>query len=463
MAIEQTLWVEKYRPTKIEDCVLPPKMKRIIRGFIRKNEIPHMMLTGSPGTGKTTCAKALANQLGSEYIFIDCSTENGKADVVNNIVPFASTVSIVDSDKPKFIICDECLEENETVRVGTIDNYKDVPLKELERNKMYPVVSMNMETKELENDTAYLCTDKADDLFEVTLSNGKTIICNKNHPFVIENEDGTTTKIRVKDGIEGRVCFEFKFIMERVTVVSVKPLNRKGRVMDIHVTKNHTFITSGGLVTSNCDFLTKSSQSSLRPIIEQYSKTTRFIFTGNYAERLIPALKSRCAQFDMTVTKEDKPQMLTDFYKRCEKILKENNVEYDAKSLALFINKLFPDFRKIINELQSYSSSEGKIDEGILTISSDEIAANIYPLLIEKDYKKCRKWLSETLSSPDDIFSSLYNAMKDYIKPEQQPELIIILAQYQYYSSRVANQNINLMACFLEMMSNINGSVVPEK
>ena len=135
--------------------------------------------------------------------------------------------------------------------------------------------------------------------------------------------------------------------------------------------------------------------------------------------------------------------------------VKENNVEYDAKSLALFIAKLFPDFRKIINELQSYSSSEGKIDEGILTISSNSIAETLYPLLLDKNFDGCRKWIAESLSSPDDVFSSLYTCMKDYLKPEMQPEIILILAQYQDYATRVANQSINLMACFVEIMSSI--------
>lgn len=449
--IENTLWFEKYRPKKIEDCVLSDKMTKTFKGFIKSKNVPNLMLTGSQGAGKTTLGKVIAKELDAELLYIDCSTDNGKAMIQEMIVPYASTISIDNPDVPKFILCDECLEENETVRIGTIDDYKDVPLKDLRMNTMYPVVSMNMETKELENDTAYLCTDKEDELFEVTLSNGKTIICNAKHPFVVENEDGTMSKVRLEEGIEGRVCFAE---LERVTIVSVKPLNKKGRVMDIHVTKNHTFITSGGLVTSNCDYLTNSAQASLRPIIEKYSITTRFIFTGNYAERIIPALKSRCACFDFSITKEDKPQLMANFFKRCEYILQDNGVEYDKKVLMTFISKVFPDFRRVINELQSYSIGRGVIDEGILTIGlSNTIADEIYPLLKEHKFDMARKWVAESVNSPEDIFASMYNRMNDFVPKEKQPELILILAQYQDYATRVANQNINLMACFTEAMN----------
>lgn len=243
-------------------------------------------------------------------------------------------------------------------------------------------------------------------------------------------------------------------IMSEVKIVSVKPLNKVGRVMDVHVVKNHTFVTNGGLITSNCDYLSPNAMASLRPIIERYSLTTRFIFTGNYAERIIPALKSRCACFDFSINKEDKPILMTNFFKRCEFILNDNNVEYDKKVLMMFISKLFPDFRRIINELQSYSLGHNKIDEGILTIGiSNTIADEVYPMLKEHKFNSARKWIAESVNSPEDVFSSLYSRMNDYIPSEKQPELILILAQYQDYSTRVANQNINLMACFTEMMN----------
>ena len=206
MILHNTLWFEKYRPQKISDCILTSKQKKIFSGYIKNKDVPNLMFTGSQGTGKTTVAKVIAKELDAELLYIDCSTDSGKSMIQEMIVPYASTVSVVNSNVPKFILCDECLEENETVRIGTIDNYKDIPLKDLETNTMYPVVSMNMKTKELENDTAYLCTDKEDELFEVFLSNGKKIICNKNHPFVIEQEDGTLTKVRLKEGLEGLVC-----------------------------------------------------------------------------------------------------------------------------------------------------------------------------------------------------------------------------------------------------------------
>ena len=461
--IEQTLWVEKYRPRVLDDCVIPDKLKKTLKGFVKKNQIPNIMFTGTQGTGKTTCAKALIRELGAEYIHINCSEASGKAMIEESVIPFASTISIENPDTPKFILCDECIEENETVRIGTVDDYKDVPIKTLEMDKEYPIVSMNMETGKLENDSGYLCTDKEDALLKVEFSNGKTLTCNSQHPFVLK-EDGETTwkKLRLIDLVEEALMAEgsvgAKYIIpfeHEYTTISKVYFAGTGRVMDVHVRKNHTFITSNGLITSNCDYLTPHAQATLRGVIEQFALTTRFIFTGNYPERIIPALKSRCTHFDMSINKADKPELLMNFYNRCSSILTENNVTFEQKPLGMFIAKHFPDFRKIINELQSYSSGSGTIDSGILTLATDTIASSLYPLLKDKDFDGCRKWVSENLSSPEDVFTSLYNAMKDHIEPQNQPELILILAQYQDYATRVANQQINLMACFVELMSSI--------
>lgn len=457
---ELNLWFEKYRPKKLADCILSKKMKNIFQGYIDKKEVPNLMLTGFQGTGKTSLAKVIVNELNAESLFIDCSTENGKQMIQNQVVPFASTISMNDQEIPKFIICDECIEENETVRIGTLDDWDDIPIKFLEFGVVYPVISMNMETGALENDTAELVVDKEDDLFEVSYLAGESLICNENHPFIIE-QNGKFVKKRLKDGILKEKCLiSLDDEIIKGVIYSVKNLNMKGRVMDINVHKNHTFITSKGLITSNCDGLSSAAQKSLRPIIEKYAINTRFIFTANYAEKLIPALKSRCACFDFTINKKEKADIMSAIFKRCKYILDENNIKYDKKSLMLFIGKWYPDFRRIINELQSYATGYGLIDEGILSSAlKDDIADQLYPLILSMDFKKCKEWVANTVDSPEDIFNSLYIKMNDYIKPEMQPNFIILLAQYQEYSSHVMNQNINTMALLTELMSALNGGI----
>lgn len=455
--IEQTLWVEKYRPRILDDCVIPDKLKKTLKGFVKKNEIPNIMFTGTQGTGKTTCAKALIRELDAEYIHINCSEASGKAMIEESVIPFASTISIQNPDTPKFILCDECLEENETVRIGTVDDYKDVPLKELSFGQEYPIVSMNMQTGELVNDTGYLCVSKKDTIYKVSFMDGHIIRCNSKHPFVLMDKHGTFYKARLcETNLVGKLCVFFDHAGEK-HIVEIRCVEREdvGIVMDVTVRGNHTFVTSGGLVTSNCDYLTPHAQATLRGVIEQFSLTTRFIFTANYPERIIPALKSRCTHFDMSIDKADKPELLMQFYKRCANILQENGVTFEQKPLGIFIAKHFPDFRKIINELQSYSSASGSIDSGILTLATDTIANSLFPLLKDKDFDGCRKWVSENLSSPEDVFTSLYNNLKDCVAPHQQPEIILILAQYQDYATRVANQQLNLMACFVEIMSSL--------
>jgi len=246
--------------------------------------------------------------------------------------------------------------------------------------------------------------------------------------------------------------------LTKAAVVSVRKLERKGRVMDITVKKNHTFITSGGLVTSNCDGLSAAAQKSFRPVIEKYALTTRFIFTANYPEKIIPALKSRCACFDFTQKKSEKPQMMAAINKRCVHILKDNGIAFDKKVLMLFIAKWYPDFRRILNELQSYATGYGEINEGILSASTgSDIADQIYPMLLANDFRKCKQWVADSIDSPEDIFAALYAKLGDYVKPDRQPECIIQLAQYQEWSGRVMNQQINTMALFVEMMNAING------
>ena len=102
------IWVEKYRPQTIEDCILPENIKKTFRDFLNKGEIPNMLLAGPPGVGKTTVAKALCNELGVDFYVINGSDEGRFLDTVrNNAKNFASTVSLSSEAKHKVIIIDE--------------------------------------------------------------------------------------------------------------------------------------------------------------------------------------------------------------------------------------------------------------------------------------------------------------------------------------------------------------------
>jgi DNA polymerase III delta prime subunit len=303
---EQFLWVEKYRPRTISDCILPDTLKNTFQEFVDQDNIPNMLLSGTAGTGKTTIARALCEELGCDYIIINGSEESGIDVLRTKIKDFASTVSL--AGKVKVVILDEA------------------------------------------------------------------------------------------------------------------------------------------------DYLNpNSTQPALRGFIEEFSKNCRFIFTCNFANRIIAPLHSRTTVIDFRLTKQDRPQMAAKFFKRVVDILNEENVTHNPKVVAEIVNKYFPDYRRVLNELQRYSSS-GTIDEGILVNVSDANMKELISALREKDFKKMRTWVVNNLDNdPNVLFRKLY----DTLLPEvvQVPQLILLLADYQYKAAFVADAEINLVACLTEIMA----------
>jgi DNA polymerase III delta prime subunit len=303
---EQFLWVEKYRPRKISDCILPQTLKNTFQEFVDKDNIPNMLLAGTAGTGKTTIARALCEELGCEYIIINGSEESGIDVLRTKIKDFASTVSL--AGKTKVVILDEA------------------------------------------------------------------------------------------------------------------------------------------------DYLNpNSTQPALRGFIEEFSKNCRFIFTCNYKNRIIPPLHSRTTVVDFKLSKDDKPAMAAKFFKRVSDILKEEQVTFDPKAVAEVLNKHFPDYRRVLNELQRYASS-GNIDAGILTNISDANMKELLTALREKDFKKMRGWVVNNMDNdPNMLFRKLYDTLLTEVV--QVPQLVLLLADYQYKAAFVADAEINLVACLTEIMA----------
>lgn len=303
---DQFLWVEKYRPRKISDCILPKSLKETFNEFVKQDSIPNMLLSGTAGTGKTTIARALCEELGCDYIIINGSEESGIDVLRTKIKDFASTVSL--SGKIKVVILDEA------------------------------------------------------------------------------------------------------------------------------------------------DYLNpNSTQPALRGFIEEFSRNCRFIFTCNYKNRIIPPLHSRTTVIEFKLTKEDKPTVASSFFKRLCEILNYEKIEYDPKVVAELLNKYFPDYRRVLNELQRYSSS-GKIDSGILTSITDANMKDLVTALREKDFKKMRSWVVNNL---DNDVSVLFRKIYDSLMSEvvQVPQLVLLLADYQYKAAFAADQEINLVACLTEIMA----------
>ena len=197
--ITSYLWIEKYRPNKIDTILLPTHLKRLVNKFVKDGEIPNLILfSNSPGTGKSSLAKALCNDLGIEYMFINASLDNG-IDVIRNRIEQYASVKTLDG-KPKIVILDECLEENEEIRIGTLSNNKTLKLKDFELNKKYDIISYNMDTNEFENDAGEIISEKTDEVYEVEFESGKKIIVTGDHPFIIVENNKNIEK-SIIDGL----------------------------------------------------------------------------------------------------------------------------------------------------------------------------------------------------------------------------------------------------------------------
>jgi DNA polymerase III delta prime subunit len=301
------LYVEKYRPKSIQECILPENLTDTFQKMVEAGTPQNLLLCGPAGTGKTSVAKALCSDLDAESIIINCS-EDGNIDTLRTkIRTFASSVSL----------------------------------------------------------------------------NG-------------------STKVVILD--------EFDY--------------------------------------SNAN----SIQPALRGAIEEFAKNCRFIITCNYKNRIISPIHSRCTNIEFSIPSEEKPSMAKRFMSRLKFILDNESIEYEEQVLAKLILRYFPDFRRVINEIQRYSVS-GVIDVGILSDYDKIRIQDLVDAMKEKNFTDARKWVVSNLdNSAPELFRKIYDSLSDSLEKTAIPDAILIIAEYQYKSAFVADQEINFVACIVELM-----------
>jgi len=208
------------------------------------------------------------------------------------------------------------------------------------------------------------------------------------------------------------------------------------------------------VIIDEADYMNADSvQPALRNFIETFYKNCRFIFTCNYKNKIIPALHSRCTVIDFKINNGQVKKTAVAFMKRMEGVLKGEDIEFDKNVLAELIQKYYPDFRRTINELQRYSV-RGKIDSGILFNLSEVNTKELIRTLKEKRFNDMRKWVVQSLDKePASLFKSLYETLYTNLDSKSVPQMILILAGYQYKSAFVADQEINMVACLTEIMA----------
>jgi len=209
------------------------------------------------------------------------------------------------------------------------------------------------------------------------------------------------------------------------------------------------------VILDEADYLNaQSTQPALRGFIEAFSSNCRFIFTCNHPNRIIPELHSRCTSFEFKSTKSDLAKLMGQFLKRLEFILNNEGIEYEEKVLAEVIMKFGPDWRRVIGECQRYSVS-GKIDSGILVNLADLSIESLAKYLKNKDFKNMRKWVADNIDiDATQLFRKIFDQMNEYAKPQSIPQIVLILADYQYKQAFVACSELNVVACMTELMAN---------
>jgi replication factor C small subunit len=299
MAINNTLWVEKYRPDILENYVGNENLKETISKYIEQNDIQNLIFYGPAGTGKTTLAKLLVKNINCDFIYINASDERGIETIRDKVSGFASTMSF----KPlKVVILDEA------------------------------------------------------------------------------------------------------------------------------------------------DFLTIQAQASLRNVIETFSKSTRFILTCNYIERIIDPLQSRCQTLKII------PPSKADVARHLCKVLGQENVNYDTDSVVNIVKKQYPDVRKMLNICQMSSKKGELVVDSQTLVSSNYIDQIIELLSNNKSFKQIRQIIAD--SNVDD-FEALYKALYERIDEYtiRDAEAIIIIEEYLYHANFRIDKEINVMACIAKLLT----------
>ena len=209
------------------------------------------------------------------------------------------------------------------------------------------------------------------------------------------------------------------------------------------------------IIIDEADNTTSDVQLLLRASIEEFSRNCRFIFTCNYKNKIIEPLHSRCSVVDFNINKRDKPTIAAEFFKRINHILEEEKIEADKKVLAELINKHFPDWRRVLNECQRLSIAGSSISATSIDIGINN-TSDLVKYLKDKDFKKMRHWVANNMDiDASTIFRNLYDNMTDTVANRSIPQLVLILADYQYKHAFVADHELNVVACMTEIMANV--------
>lgn len=216
---------------------------------------------------------------------------------------------------------------------------------------------------------------------------------------------------------------------------------------------------SGGykvVILDEADYLNpQSTQPALRGFIEEFSKNCRFILTCNFKNKVIEPLHSRCSNYEFNFSKKVLSGLCGHFMARARDILEIEQVQYNPDTLAQLIMRHAPDWRRVLNELQRHSISGQLETTAIITDVNDNYSV-LFKALKDKDFKKMRSWIVNNMDvEPAAVFRGIYDVMYERVQPQSIPQLVLILADYQYKNAFVADHELNLVACMTEIMAQV--------